>query len=329
MGLKYQLEDLSPEQIERWNTLILPCSQREIFHRSEWLNYLSAAHGANIRRWSIVQGGRAVGYFCAGIVRKGPFRILGSPLKSWGTNYLGPLSEEPLDTGALLGAFDDLARRERLSLFEIESPALTAELLPGAGYEPVPGWTYTVKLSSEPNDTWMAMRSSCRKSVRKAAKSGLTAEDTSEVEIADQYYDQFVDLMGRKGLSPPYSRSCPRLLFQSLRGAGLLIALRVRDAEGRLLATGLFPHDDRTIYYWGGASWQDGRDLCPNDLMHWTVMEMACRRGIGMYNMCGNGPFKRKFGVNWPPSSAGTSVTPPARGGRARPMPRTSDSASA
>ena len=76
----------------------------------------------------------------------------------------------------------------------------------------------------------------------------------------------------------------------------MLLALRVRGPEGDLLATGLFPHDDRTIYFWGGASEAEAAKYAPNDLLHWTVIEMAAARGLRVYNMCGHGFFKKKFG---------------------------------
>jgi hypothetical protein len=132
--------------------------------------------------------------------------------------------------------------------------------------------------------------------VRKAIKCGLTVEDTHDPAIADEFYDQFLDLMTRKGLYPPYSRSCPRLLFQLLKPRDSLFALRVRGPKGDVLATGLFPHDDHTVYFWGGASRPDAATYSPNDLLHWTLMERAAACGLRLYNMSGAGFFKKKFG---------------------------------
>jgi 2-polyprenyl-3-methyl-5-hydroxy-6-metoxy-1,4-benzoquinol methylase len=85
-------------------------------------------------------------------------------------------------------------------------------------------------------------------------------------------------------------------MFGHLKKEDSLFALRVRDPQGRVLAAGLFPHDDSTLYFWSGASREDGHPLCPNDLMHWTVMRLAAGRGLRLYNMSGHGRFKRKFG---------------------------------
>ena len=64
-----------------------------------------------------------------------------------------------------------------------------------------------------------------------------------------------------------------------------------------MVASGLFPHDKRCVYFWGAGSSNRDLHLCPNELLHWTVMKLAISRGIPLYNMCGGtSRFKDKFG---------------------------------
>jgi CelD/BcsL family acetyltransferase involved in cellulose biosynthesis len=295
--VSYSLQPLDAEQAARWDDLIAPFAGRELFHRRAWLDYLAASRGVEIRLWSVVNGERSLGYFCGGIVRKGPFRILGSPLKGWGTNSMGPVVQPDTNERDLLGALDVLARQEGLAMTELEHTAFSDSGLRAFRYEPVPNWTYLVKLTpGDPDAMWRRLESTCRNRIRKAQRAGLVVEETDDLGAADEFYDQYLELMARKGLVPPYPRDTARLLVRHLVPAGLLFLLRVRDAEGRVLATGLFPHDDHTVYFWGGASRMDTRDRCPNDLLHWSLMERAAERGLTLYNMCGDGRFKRKFG---------------------------------
>ena len=295
MSRAYSLEPLSREECDRWDELTEPFSTRELFHRQAWLDYLSASRGIEIRKWAIRDSGQLRGYLCAGVVRKGPFRILASPLKGWGTNSMGPVTAPQFDHAAFLASLETLAKKERFAMVELENCSLCVEAFEDAQYRQVAGWTYRVALS-DPDDMWNRLTSTCRKSIRKALRSGLTVEDASEPCVADEYYDRYLDLMVRKGLVPPYPRSHPRLLFAHLKSADLLFSIRVLGPDGTLLAVGLFPHDDRTVYFWGGASWQEGRNLCPNDLLHWDGMRMAAQRGLTLYDMCGYGQFKKKFG---------------------------------
>lgn len=297
MRLPYELKPLSPDEANRWDALISPYKTRELFHSKVWLDYLAASRGVKIRLWEVIQGGHTVGYLCGGIVQKGPFRVLGSPLKGWGTNSMGPVLNGYLDTPKLLRAFDDLARDEHLAMIELEHRLCCETAMAEANYEPVPSWNYLVTLTPENHDSmWRALESRCRTKIRKAESAGLSVEDTDDPVVAEEFYDQYTDLMFHKDKVPPYPREYPRLLFQSLKRADLLFALRVRDKNGRTLATGLFPHDDHAVYGWGSASWQDGRELCPNEYLHWQLMRLAASRGIRCYNMANYSRFYKKFG---------------------------------
>lgn len=295
--MSLQLEPLASDDDRSWDELLAAFTNRTLFHRRVWLDYLAASRGLKIRMWAIRGDGRTVGYFCGGLVQKGPFRVLGSPLRGWGTNCMGPVVEDDVDQREVLGALDRLAREERLAMIEIEQPALRSEVFSASGYDDEAGRTYVVSLTPfDPDATWERVHSKKRNQIRKAIKSGLTVEDTDDPALADEFYDRFQDVMRHKGLAPSYPREYPRLLFRCLKPAGLLFSLRVRDASGRILATGLFPHDDRTVYFWGGSSWQDGRELNPNDYLQWSVIRLACERGLQAYNMCGPGRFKAAFG---------------------------------
>ena len=296
MARSYSLDPLTAEECARWDGLISGCPKRELFHRGPWLNYLRESRGVTIGRWLINEGNVTVGYFCGGLLRKGPFRILGSPLKSWGSNFMGPIPSGELDLRSFLMAVDELAEREQLAMSEMEHRDFTDPVMKEARYEAVPGWTYLVSLAKDPEVMWGALDATCRNRIRKAMRIGLRVEDTADPVVADEFYDQYCNLLHHKGLGPPYPRAYPRALLRHLKPAGMLLALRVSDPDGRILATGLFPHDEHTIYFWGGASWHAGRDLCPNEILHWTAMRTAAELGLSCYDMCGYGRFKRKFG---------------------------------
>jgi hypothetical protein len=292
-----RLAPLDAAGAARWDELLRPLTGRQVFHRRAWLDYLAASRGADMRLWSLEDRGRNVGYFCGGVIQKGPFRILGSPLRGWGTNFLGPVTHEPVDGAALLAALDEAAREGRWDMTELEYQGQSEGALRAAGYEAEEGRTYVVPLVPFDEEAcWERIHSKKRNQIRKAIKCGLTVEDTDDPAVADEFYVRFEDLMRRKGRVPPYPPEYPRLLFRHLKPAGLLLSLRVRDAEGNVLATGLFPHDDETVYFWGGSSWQEGRDLNPNDFLQWSAIRLACQRGLKTYNMCGPGRFKRGFG---------------------------------
>jgi hypothetical protein len=297
MSSSYVLEPLSADEAARWDELIAPYEARQLFHQRAWLDYLAASRQLQVRFWAIRERGRTVGFFCGGILRKGPFRILGSPLKGWGTNFMGPVADLDLDRGAFLGAVDDLARRERLAVVEIESPLLDDAAFEASGYEAVDQQTYVVELApGDPGKVWDRIDLKSRQKIKKAQRLGASVREVTGAAFAAEFYDQFVEVLARKTLSPPYGPDCAPLLLDALGREGKVYALEVSDPEGRSIATGIFPHDDRTVYYWGGASRLAGWKFSPNDLLQWAAMETACLRGLRTYNMCGYGYFKSKFG---------------------------------
>lgn len=289
------LAPLTDADAGRWDELISAYPDRQVFHTQAWLDYLMASRGVQIRRWSVRDGSHTMGYFCAGLVSKGPFRILGSPLKGWGTNSMGPLLCEGVDMGAFLAALDALAKSERLAMVELEHPALDPALMTDWGYASTTLWTYRVEISEDEQAMLKRMSKGRRSGIKKAIKSGLFVEECDDLLLADEYYEQFSGVMHRKGLAPTYPREVPRFLMRSLLPKGRLLALRVRESNGRVLAAGLFPFGNGTLYFWGGASVPE-RQLCPNDLLHWHAIRFAARCGMRCYDMSGWGPFKKEFG---------------------------------
>jgi len=296
-SVRYDLEPLTSEEQETWDARIAGFETAHLFHRRAWLDYLAESQGVRIRHWAIREAGRTVGYFCAGIFRKGPFRILGSPLKSWGTNFMGPVVHSDFSAEAFLQSLDELAAREHIAMLEIENPILDPDLMAARGYHVRVDSTYIIDLTpDDENRVWERIDKKDHSTVRKARRLGLTVVESNDADMTDEYYDQFMEVMTRKGLFPPYGSDRPRLLFRHLYPKDMLLAVRVLSPEGQPIASGLFPHDDKTIYYWGGASRFAGRQYSANDLMHWFVMEWALNRGLTAYNMCGPGKFKQKFG---------------------------------
>jgi hypothetical protein len=293
----YQLEPLLEDQVVRWDELIASYPNRYLYHRKAWLDYISASQNAEIRFWAIREGSRTVGYFSGGVIRKGPYRILGSPLKGWCTNFMGPVFSEGFDEDAFFRAIDALALAEGFAMVEIEQPALSKDAFQRRGFEPVCCPNLVVRLEpGHPERMWERLDSKVRTKVRKAKRLGLTAELTTDPGIAEIYYEQFLGRLVEKTYVPPYGPETPRLLCEYLMPHDLILALRVRDPKGRTIATALYPHDGQTLYGWGRSSRSDAWEFCPNEYVQWMMIELAASRGLKYYNMCSYGEFFGKFG---------------------------------
>jgi hypothetical protein len=208
---------------------------------------------------------------------------------------MGPILVPEVEFRAFLSAFDRLAATEHIAMAELEHPQLDADAMVEFGYEPTTVWTYRLELDPDEQVMLKRMAKGRRSGIKKALNSGLSVVKRHDLTLADEYYEQFARIMHNKGLAPTYPPQVPRLLMQHLLPAGRLFALAVHHPDGRVLATGLFPYDNGTLYFWGGASVPE-RELCPNDLLHWHAMRLGAQQGLRHYDFSGWGRFKKEFG---------------------------------
>lgn len=294
MDLEFQ--ELSQRPAD-WNELIRNYSMKTLFHETAWHDHLLDIHPKGSMRYDEIRfDGKVVGHMAALELRKYGICVSGSPLPGTGTNYMGPLLTDPALLEHAVEAWLQHARRRGVMHFELSNPALEDRAMEALGFTVYPSVTHVVPLLGTQDEAWSALKSSCRNRIRKAQKNGLQAEIVEDPGIAGEYYEQFGEVYGKQGMVRPYGPDRPLSLFRHLQPAGRLLAVRIRQGD-RTVATGLFPYDEHCIYYWGGASWVADHHLCPNELLHWTVIERAISMGIPRYNMCGGqSQFKDKFG---------------------------------
>jgi Acetyltransferase (GNAT) domain len=280
-----------------WDALIQRYEDKTLFHESCWLDHVLDIHpGSRIDYFVVRDGGADVGYFCAQRVRKFAVPVYGSPLPGTGTNYMGPVVRRGVDERRLIQAILQACWRNGVAHLELSVARLDEAMARASGLAVDRGVTHLVPLPSSEDAAWAAMKSTARNRVKKAERAGLIGEITNEPAVVDHFYQELGEVFGKQGMARPYTIERPRSLFRRLMPAGRLLAVWVKHRE-EVIAAGLFPHDERCIYFWGGGSWLASQHLCPNELLHWTVIRRAVELGIPMYNMCGGeSRFKDKFG---------------------------------
>lgn len=288
-----------PGRPNEWDRDIQGFATKTLFHESAWLDYVQTMHPrGRIEYFEIRQGGRAAGYFCAVRVRKVMlFPVYGSPLPEAGM-YMGPLIGGGVAQAELVQALVRLCRSRRIACLELANDWLDPQLMRRLGFRVSSNVTHVCPLPRDEASAWAAMRGTCRTRIRKAEKSGLEAEITQDAAIVDDFYRYLTLIMQAKGRWPQYGIERPRSLMACLTPADRLFSVRVKH-QGRVIGAAFYPHDERSMYYWEGASDPAHLDLCPNELLHWTAMREAIRRRIPQFNIGGMpvpSRFTRKFG---------------------------------
>jgi len=289
-----ELELIKDTTPEKWDEAIEAYHSHCLFHKSAWLRFIEETQGAKTLRFRITEGGRTEGYFVGLTIKKGPLRIMGSPLPGWTTDYMGPVINKGFDLEKFLDALDAKCHELKVHHIELCSHVLPPRLMQNKGYEIDNSSTFIVPLTPDKDVMWNKLERRCRQNIRKAMSNNLVVETCDDPAFADEYYAELVDVFARQRLVPSYSAGRVRSLLEVLRGS--VLSLRIKNGD-KTIATGVFPYDNRSAYIFGAASWRKFQGLYPNELLYWTAMDMFAKKGIPQLDMCGDGSFKPKFGA--------------------------------
>ena len=288
-----------PGRPDDWDRDSQGFATKTLFHESAWLEFVQTIHPrGELEYFEILQDRAVAGYFCAVRVKKAlSLPVYGSPLPEAGM-YMGPLVGGDVAQAELVQALVRVCRLKRVACLELANNWLDPQLMSKLGFKVSPSVTHICPLPRDEASAWAALRGTCRTRIRKANKSGLEAEITDDAAIVDDFYLYITQVLERKGRWPQYGIERPRSLMSCLSPADRLFSVRVKY-QGRVIGVAFYPHDERSMYFWDGASDPAHLELCPNELLHWTAMREAIRRGIPQFNI-GGGPvpsrFTRKFG---------------------------------
>jgi len=288
--------EFGKSEYDRLNPHLGSFKSKTLFHEPCWLEYLESTGKGTPKFFEIKDGQRSLGYFVFLERRVGPFNVMGSPLPGWTTNYMGPLINDNIDQEILARSILQLARKRKYLYVELRNQILDQKIMEGCGFRSVANKTAVKRIGREEQVLLESMDGTARNRIRKALKNNLELEISGEMGAIDEYYVMIVERYREQGLDFPFGKERLYRLWECLKPCGRLLVLRVRR-NGRTIAAGLFPHDERCIYYFGGASMQDEKQYCPNEFMHLEVMRFALREGIPEYDLCGTSRFKRKFGA--------------------------------
>jgi CelD/BcsL family acetyltransferase involved in cellulose biosynthesis len=272
---------------------------RLLFQTREWLDFVQRTQDAEpIVAALLSEQGSVVGYFTGLVVRRFGVRILGSPFPGWTTSYMGFNLEEGVERRQAAEALLRFAFKT-LRCLHVEFKDrrfLEPDELNGLGLDESPSVTFEVDLRPSEEEVFGHMTSACRRAIRKSEKEGVLVEEATGEEFADEYYAQLEDVFAKQSSVPTYDVYRVRELIRALHPTGRLLLLRARSADGKGIATGIFPGLNTTAYFWGGASWREHQIVRPNEAIFWYAMRYWKARGISVLDMGGGGDYKRKYG---------------------------------
>ncbi len=272
-------------------------ADRTVFQTREWLRFVRETQRAKIVLCELTDSGETVGYFTGLVFSRLGLRILGSSFPGWTTPYMGFNLVPGASRRAALLTIERLAWDTLKCVhMEVSDPFFAPDDGNDLGFTCSSYASYRTDLTQTEDRLFNSMDSACRRCVRKAEKSGVTIEDAHDLAFADEYYAQLKDVFAKQGLVPTYTVERVRALVKNLEPTGRVLLVRARDAEGKCIATGIFPGFNKICEFWGNASFRSSQNLRPNEAIHWYVMKYWKSRGIEVYDWGGGGTYKEKYG---------------------------------
>ena len=274
---------------------------RTVYQTRAWMDFIAHTQQAEPVVAVLREGASELGFFSGLIIRKYGLPILGSPFKGWTTGYMGFNLKDGVPREVAAQALTEFAFRDlRCVHLEFMDRRLGFEDVDGLGFDRSAESSLEIDLTHSEDELFANMASACRRCIRKANKSGVVIEEASDLAFADEYYAQLQEVFAKQNLVATYDAQRVRALIQNVHPTGALLLLRARNAEGKGIASGIFPAFNDTMIFWGGASWREYQGVRPNEAIQWYAMRYWKERGISRYDMSGMGrardEYKRKYG---------------------------------
>lgn len=275
------------------------------YHRLSWLDAVSIGFGAEIRFvLSAVTDGKTLALTPFMCKKKGPFRLVGTPLSGMYTEFAGPLFREGLTPDTMALVMTSLHRLVAKSSSYIEwgckgEQAWGATLGP-FGYRHTKRATLLIDLLPGESAVWSAFEGRARNMVRKAGNAGVVAHT---VQPTNQWITSYYEMLGltfaRQGLAVPHPLSFYRQMI-TLSNAGIARCVAA-EVDGKMIAGGIFLIDDKRMLYLSGVASEQGMALAATSFLQWHIIKEAIRLGVTEYDLGGLGvpsidKFKRSFG---------------------------------
>ena len=156
----------------------------------------------------------------------------------------------------------------------------------------------SLDLLQSPEALFSTFKSKLRSQIRKPMKEGLTVR-IGHLDLVDEFYEVFAQNMRDLG-SPVHAK---RLIIEVLREFSETAWIFVVDAGRKPIACSLCIGFKDTMANPWASSLRRYRQLSPNMLLYWAMLEFACQRGYEKFDFGRSSPgegtykFKEQWGA--------------------------------
>jgi serine/alanine adding enzyme len=276
---------------ERWDAYVRRHPDGTVEHLWGWREVFARAFGHDCVYLAAERDGAVVGVLPLVRYRSVLFGRFLVSLPYF--NYAGVLVDDPAVAGALLERATTLAREHGARHVELRHRERQFTDLPARQNK----LGFARGLPATADELWTGLDRKIRNQVRKAQKEGLTTDVGGDALIGE-FYRVFAENMRDLG-TPVF----PHALFsEGLRQFERDMHVFVVRHRGQAVAGGIALTMGDTVLVPWASSLRGFRNLSPNTLLYWSMMEWASERGLRVFDFGRSSPgggtqqFKEQWG---------------------------------
>jgi lipid II:glycine glycyltransferase (peptidoglycan interpeptide bridge formation enzyme) len=148
--------------------------------------------------------------------------------------------------------------------------------------------TWILDISESEETLLSEMRKTTRHAIGKAERSDISIEIVEPAKALDRFWELYKETKDRHKFTPwPYDMLKAQIdIFDASDKVFAVVATH----EGKDVSAAILIHFGSTVYYYHGASKRLPSSLPANQLVQWTAIKEAKRRGATSYNFWGIAP---------------------------------------
>lgn len=280
------------------------CYDSTPYKKEKWANFLFNTQ--KVKPWvvEITYGNNHIlGWFYAQRIKRFGIPMVVSPIEGWTTSYQGLSLKKEITTSERVELYENLIqwlfRNNHCWYVQVSDWQLELEEVKNRFYYDVLlGYRLTLKKDFETEIYKNFKEKSAKYSIKKARKSGIEIRHAYDANsFAENYFTQLVEVFGRQGLKPTYSKSRIIELCKALTpDRDILLLEAYLPKSEKCIATGLFLKDENLAIYFGAASFGEYQKLCPNELLMNDAIKWLNEQGVKEMEFGGGRKYKEKYG---------------------------------
>ena len=292
----YSFEIIPQHKINEFEFNSFP--NKSVFTTLQWIGFIAQDKDATPIIIKITQNDLFLGYFTGLLKKIYGIKIFGSPFRGWSTCFMGfDLYEQERIVKILPELVEYIFKQTKCHYFECSDRNIPISKKQEIPFRTRIVETLELEINKSDEELLKGFKGDCRTFLNQFEKRGASIEIAEpNKSFVEEYYDQLKEVFTKQGLVPTYKIEKVKKLINRMGKTDMLLCLRIRDPNGKSIATSIYLGYKKTFFFWGGASFGEFQKYRPNEYMIWFAIRYWRNRGMKIFDIVGVRDYKLKFG---------------------------------